>query len=419
MSRPTAPTLPLRTPVRTLLRTLPRAPRQHPTSPPRLCPTRPGFQRRLFSAVCSLLLATCAAPAIAAGLDTGTAAAKPPLIAWTPAQTRAAGVVTQAVGNAGGGAVAGLVLQGTVELPPQSTEVISTPVAGVVQQVLVVAGQRVKAGESVARLLSPELLVWQRELLQAQAQARLAASKLERDEALHAEGIIAGLRLQESRTQNELAQLAVRERRQTLQMAGASAQGDPLQAGLTLRAGTAGTVLEISATPGQRLDAGMPVAKMARGGTWAIALQASAEQAQSLRLGDVLTVTGCKATARLVAITPQVSAGNQAVQLRAHMTTAEDCLRIQQFVQATVGARADSTTPGGVTVPTRAVVHHEGRTYVFVQTERGFVPTPVALGTEGAGQTPVRAGLKAGDMVAVQGLAALKGAWQGMGGGAQ
>jgi len=56
-------------------------------------------------------------------------------------------VATQVVGSSGAGAAAGLVLQGTVELPPQATELLSTPVAGVVQQVLVGAGQKVRAAK--------------------------------------------------------------------------------------------------------------------------------------------------------------------------------------------------------------------------------------------------------------------------------
>ena len=314
-----------------------------------------------------------------------------------------------------------MVLQGTVDIPPQAQELLSTPVGGVVQQVLVTAGQRVQAGDAIARLLSPELVTWQREVLQAQAQARLAADKLERDEKLHAEGIIAGLRLQESRTQNELAQLALRERRQMLALAGTSAKVEHLSAGLTLRARASGVVLETTATPGQRLEAGMPLARIARGGVWSIDLQASPEQAQALRPGDLLTVPGCQAKARLSAVVPQVSAGNQSVQLKAQLVTTQDCVRSQQFIAVTVAPRAAPRPGNGnlLAVPSRAVVRHEGRTYLFVQTPRGFVPTPVELGTQGPEQTQVRSGLQTGEVIAVQGLAALKGAWLGMGGGGQ
>ena len=343
-------------------------------------------------------------------------------IAWSAAQAQAAGVRTQVVAPAAAGAAAGMVLQGTVELPPQAVEVLSAPLAGVVQRVYVGAGQQVKAGAAVAQLLSPELVAWQRDLLQAKEQERLAASRLARDEKLHAEGIIAGLRLEDSRAQHRLAQLNVQERQQALRLAGAASTGAQLQPALAVRATAAGTVLEVQAAPGQRLEAGMPVAKLARSGQWAIRLQATPAQAQSLHVGDLLRVPGCKAPARLAAIVPQVDAGNQMVQLRADFDAKEDCLRANQFVQATVlpgatpsGASHAVSTGALLALPAEAVVRDQGRAYVFVKTPKGFVPTPIEVASESGAQVLVRAGLRSGAEVAVRGLAALKGAWLGMG----
>ena len=343
-----------------------------------------------------------------------------PLIAWTRAQAEAAGVRTLTLAAAPVQPSAGLVLQGQVELPPPATELLSAPLAGVVQQVLVAPGERVKAGQSVARLLSPELLAWQRELAQAQSQARLTASKLARDTQLHAEGIIPAQRLQDSRAQDEQAQLAVQERRQALQSIGQAGGG--LQPQVLLRATAAATVLEVSAVPGQRLEAGMPVVKLARSGRLAIVLQATPEQARSLRVGDALALQGCQAPAKLAAIVPQVLGANQAVQVRADFTAAEDCLRLQQVVQATVlpAPGGANGAPTGPSVPVQAVVRQDGKAYVFVRSAQGFVPTPVVLdgAAQGAGQQamqPVRSGLKVGDEVAVGGIAALKGAWLGLG----
>ena len=337
------------------------------------------------------------------------AAAEGP-IAWTAAQAQAAGVETQAL-SATGKAPSGVVLQGTAELPPHATELLSTPLPGVVQQVLVRPGQQVRAGEVVARLLSPELVAWQREWLQAQAQEKLAADKLARDEKLHAEGIIAGLRLQESRTQHRLAQIAAQERQQALRLAGAD--GDRLRPELAVRAAAAGTVLEVLTTPGKRLDAGMPVAELARATALSLALEATREQVQELRVGDVLTVQGCETKARLAAIVPQVNAANQTIQLRADMQGREDCLRVHQFVQATVTDRVAAAP--GLAIPAQAVVRRDGRAYVFVQTAQGFVPTRIEASEAKGSQVQVRGGLRGNERIAVRGLAALKGAWLGLG----
>lgn len=347
------------------------------------------------------------AACLAAG---GSMAAPPAPIAWTPDQAEAAGVVTQTIAPSTK-AMAGAVLQGSAELPPHATELLSTPLAGVVQQVLVRPGQQVKAGEVVARLLSPELVTWQRELLQAQAQERLAADKLDRDEKLYAEGIIAGLRLQESRTQHRLAQIASKERQEVLRLAGAS--GDRLRPELAVRAAAAGTVLEVLTTPGKRLDAGMPIAELARSTPLSLTLEATREQVQDLRVGDMLSVKGCQTKARLAAIVPQVNTANQTIQLRADMLGREDCLRVHQFVQATVTERSAPAT--GLALPADAVVRRDGKAYVFVQTAQGFVPTRIEASEARGSQVQVRSGLHGDERIAVRGMAALKGAWLGLG----
>lgn len=343
------------------------------------------------------------------------------LIPWSSKLEAGAGVSTaQAQPQAtGAGAV---VLQGTVVLPAQQSDVVSMPVAGVVQAVLVAPMQTVRAGQAVARIMSPELAQWQREWLLAETQARLAQSKAQRDEQMFAEGIVSEHRRNESRAQYEMASVAVRERRQALRLAGVSeaalAQASRtagLSPQLTLAAPVAGTVLEQIAMPGQRLEAGSPVAHIARAGRLAIELQASREQAQALRVGDALGVDGCKTPARITALSPQLSSATQGVQLRAELTGREDCLRINQFVQLRWQGSATATGTGAVSVPAAAVVQQGGRHYVFVRQPQGFRAVVVTLGTGGGSEVLITSGLRAGDEVAVKGVAAIKGAWLGLG----
>lgn len=363
-----------------------------------------------------LLLSLLGAAAGAGAAETGT------LIPWSFRAGTETGVRTQAVQPARS-AGEGLLLQGTAVLPAQQSDLVSMPLTGVVQAVLVAPMQAVRAGQAVARIMSPELAQWQREWLLAETQARLAKSRAERDEQLFADGIVSEHRRNESKAQYEMAALTAREHRQALRLAGVSettleraAAGSPeaLSPLLTLVAPVAGTVLEQVAAPGQRLEAGSPVARIARGGRLVIELQASAQQAQLLRVGDALVVEGCQSPARLTALSPQLSSATQGVQLRAELSKREDCLRINQFVQVRWQGQAGRGA-GGFSVPVAAVVQQGGQQYVFVRQAQGFVATPVVTAPGGGSEVLVTSGLKAGDEVAVQGVAAIKGAWLGLG----
>lgn len=357
-------------------------------------------------------------------------AAESHAVAFSSAQAQAAGVRTQAVqmASAGSGA-APLTLNGTVVLPPQALQTLSAPLAGFVQQVLVGPTDAVKAGQVVARLHSSELLQWQREYVQASAQAKAAGDRLQRSERLFAEGIVAEARVREDRYAHTQAQVALTERRQALRLAGVGdAQIAQLGSGALLTqipvvAPRAGTVMEVLASPGQRLEAGAPVATLAHGGLLALELQASAEQASQIAPGAVVQVAGCAQSGRVKGIATQVRGGNQALVVHAELPANSPCVRPNQAVRAEVSSSNVNTALAGIqklaTVPIASVVRQQGKDYVFVQTPSGFTATEVQVpsrSTAVASVAPVTgAPFTAQTRVAVLGLAAIKGAWLGMG----
>jgi hypothetical protein len=102
--------------------------------------------------------------------------------------------------------------------------------------------------------------------------------------------------------------------------------------------------------------------------------------------------------------------------LRAELTGREDCLRINQFVQVrSQGQTLRSGEAAVLSVPTQALVQHAGQTYVFVRQPKGFRAVAVRTGDGGGKEVPVLSGLQAGDQVAIKGVAAIKGAWLGLG----
>ncbi len=67
-------------------------------------------------------------------------------------------------------------------------------------------------------------------------------------------------------------------------------------------------------------------------------------------------------------------------------------------------------------IRTAAVVRRGSDAFVFVQTASGFVATPVKVREEMPEFAVVSGSFRGDERIAVRGIAALKGAWQGLGG---
>lgn len=340
-----------------------------------------------------------------------------------PAQVQSLGIRATRVLPAGD---AGRVtLQGQVTLPPALMRVISVPVAALVEQVHASKGDAVKPGQALVSLNAPQIVEWQREYQQATLHLKLAQQTARRDEALLADGIIAGARAQASQAQLQIAQATVRERGQLLQMAGVKPHGG-LSGNVTLSAPGRGTVIDMLVQPGQRVDAGAPVLKFASEGALAIDLQAPAAVAHRLRKGDLVRISGCAMPATLVSINTELDPGSQTLALRAKWPQANDCALPQQRVQAEVALSPDNTNQAtSWLVPATAVLRHDGQDIVFVQRGTryqavavGVVSQQAASGAQAAQThiTPIApAQFKTDELVVSQGTVALKGVLQGLG----
>jgi RND family efflux transporter MFP subunit len=364
---------------------------------------------------CPTLILFCLAAHLSLGM-----AQEPPLISLAPEQARAAGIAYARVedGSAAGEA---LRLSGSAVFSAKGMEIISAPAAGVVQDVLVTPMQKLAAGTPLVRLHSPQFLEWQREYVQLSTQEKLAADKLARDEALYRDGIIALSRLQDTRNAHVQARVAAQERAQLLRLAGMSDAGlralsarQLVSPVLPVGSRSAGVVLELVAMPGQHVEAGAPLARVARSGELVLELQATRSQADRIKPGDAVEVAGCDQAGKVTALSPQMHAASQSVLVRAELPAAEQCLRPNQYLDATV--RTHAAPAGGLAVPNAALVRFDNGDYVLVREPAGVRPVPVTLAARGAERSVVLGKLTAGSEVAVQGIVALKGMWMGLGG---
>lgn len=346
------------------------------------------------------------------------AAAADELIRITPEQAGRAGIATAPLGEMR--ASGGIRLPAQVVVPPAQIEVIAAPLPAMVAVVKVAHGETVKKGQVLARLQGAPLIELQREFAQARAQAELAGESLRRDESLFADGIIAQSRLSAARTAERQATLLQAEKRQALRLAGLSEPGADgvLASAATIRAPFDGVVLEALAQPGQRVDAMTPLFKLGRLTPLWLEIQATPAQAAGLAPGDAVSVPGCPSGGRITMVTPHVDAHDQSLRLRAELPFRVACVRPYQFVQVDVKP-PETASSYAWRVPAGALTRHLSRTWMFVAVPEGFRPVAVQVLEEAAQSVRVAAPLDPAANIAVKGIAAIKGAWLGLGAGEQ
>lgn len=302
-----------------------------------------------------------------------------------------------------------------VVVPPNAEQVISSPVAGLVSQLLVQQNQVVRRGAPLVRIVSPELGQLQLQLLQAAARATLARQTAQREQALFDEGIIPQRRVQEAQASLTEAEAALNQAKAALRLSGMpaatiariAASGKP-ENSITLAATQAGIVTEIAVRPGQRVEAATALLHVAQTDSLWLDIQVPVAESAGWKPGTRLKVQGRDIAARILSASPAVSASSQTVMLRAVIEGKASQVRPGEFVTVELPIMAIA---GSWDLPLSAVAHDGNQAYIFVRTPDGFDARPVKVAASAGQRVRVQGPLKAGEQVAVSGVVALKGAW--------
>lgn len=304
-----------------------------------------------------------------------------------------------------------------VVVPIQAERVVSSPVSGLVAQLLVLQNDIVRPGAPLIRIASPELGQLQLQLLQAGARATLARQAAQREQALYSEGIIAQRRVQEAQAALKETEAALQQAKAALRLSGmpaetiarVAASGTP-QDSITLTASQNGIVTAVSVKPGQRVDNMTALLNVAQTDVLWLDIQLPVTEHANWRAGTkvMATVAGHETEAEILSISPTVSANSQTVLLRAAIDGKSGHIRPGEFVTVELPVAAAQE---GWDVPLAAVAHDGDQAYLFVRTGDGFEARPVTV-TARAGQlVRVQGEFKTGEQIAVSSVVALKGAW--------
>ena len=301
-----------------------------------------------------------------------------------------------------------LSLPGVVVVPPEQQQVIAAAVPGLLTEVRAAVGDRVRAGQILARISSPQLVEMQHALASAITQRELARDTHERDQRLFGEGLIAQVRLRASQARLAEADAQLAERRLQLRLAGipeAPAAGAALRPQATIVAPSAGIVIEAGAVNGQRVDVVTALFRIARGSAVWLELQAPPERAAAIAIGDTVEWPQRGVQAKVTAIGSAVGSG-QTVTIRARPDVGAERIRPGETLQAEV--RLHLPARAQWRVPAAALAQLQGRTVVFAGQGDSFRIVPAIEHGRDDDAVMIEAALTAADRVVVSGVPGLK-----------
>ncbi len=292
----------------------------------------------------------------------------------------------------------------------QATSVLA-PFSGPVTRLIASVGQRVKKGEPLAEVDSPDFAAavgaYVKAIVSAKNLRRLADA--DKDLVQH-DGVSAR---EQEQAQTDAANADAD--RDAARLALVSLDADPqlitdIEAGrptsharAVIRAPISGTVAEKLITPGQLLQAGttpcFTVADLSR--VWVMAQIPDSDLA-SVRVGDAAQVeTGVDAT-KVVGTVANISAlvdpDTRAVIARVDVDNPQQLLKKQMYVHVQIQSRQASS---GLLVPVAAILRDdENLPFVYVvQGDDSFARRRVTLGARTGDQVAIPSGLASGDRI--------------------
>ncbi|MEO1171786.1 MAG: efflux RND transporter periplasmic adaptor subunit, partial [Myxococcota bacterium] len=322
------------------------------------------------------------------------------------ARARARARIRTSVVARQGRVASGVRLLGRVESNEAKRKLVTTWVDGRIDRLVVnTTGAKVRRGQTVATLYSPEVYAAHQDLIVAKRQSDSA-----------------------------LATATLRAARERLALLGVpSAELDRMESAqqptrsVAMRSPFSGTVLDLEVTEGAYVNKGEPLMRLADLSTVWVQLDVYEDDLGRVDKGAEVLVTieslpGVRLAGAIDFIEPQVDAASRTTRARVTLDNENGDLRPGMFAQAIVKdpiADRDSSAP--LVVPSSAPLFTGKRALVYVEFEHPegptYAPRTVRLGPRTGDFYPVVAGLSEGERVVTRGAFAIDADLQIRGGG--
>ncbi|KHK90903.1 efflux RND transporter periplasmic adaptor subunit [Novosphingobium malaysiense] len=295
---------------------------------------------------------------------------------------------------------------GQISLPPEAKVAVTTPFDGTATRVFVLQGEQVGRGQPLAIVRSAAPVQFSADLARAQADLAVDRAKAQRLEMLARDGIVAGARADEAKAALRRSEATVAENRRLLSLAGAGHDGT-----VTLRAPISGRVSTVAIETGGHVGGDMAPFVIENTTALTLDLQLPARLAGQVRPGMEVSVPlpgdgNARASGRIVSVGASLDPMTRSTAAKARLGGVPGLMPGQSVMAVISGVKG--ARQAGISVPSQAVTRIGDQDVVFVRQGGRFERRPVTVATDAGGQAIIASGVKAGDQVAVSGIAELK-----------
>jgi RND family efflux transporter MFP subunit len=305
-------------------------------------------------------------------------------------------------------------LSGVVE-PNAYRQVTVTPlVSGRVTHIMVELGQRVREGQTMARVFSPELVEAHARYVAASAELDAHDRALQRTQKLVEIGAASRQELERVHAEHSAQTAAVESARSRLELLGAPPAALDRGATGTLAGSTnvpapiSGVVTERAANVGLNVDTAAKLFTVVDLSTVWVTAAVYEKDFARVRVGSPTVITtpaypDLVLKGKVAYADPQVNAETRTAKVRVEVPNAGNALRLGMFADVSVGG---FDTASALMIPRSAVQHVGDREVVYLvhPTEPGkFTERAVRLVRSSGAQVEVLSGLTRGDVIVTAG----------------
>jgi cobalt-zinc-cadmium efflux system membrane fusion protein len=302
-------------------------------------------------------------------------------------------------------------LPGRIGFDEDHTQRVASPIDGRAIAILVKLGDKVRAGQSLVQMSSPNVGLLQADAQKALSDLTVSEKSIERVHKLQAEGAVAEKDVAQAEGEHRKARSDYARAQAQLKSLGVSAT-DPA-VNVALRAQISGVVVERNVLVGQEVRADQTGPLLTISSLDAVWVQADAYE-QDLALvaeGDAVTIRvpaypGETFAGKVGHVGDIVEPATRTVKIRCVADNRSHRLKPEMF------AKVDVLNAAGrkfITIPAKAVLNDGDKSVVIVASEGNvFRGRRVEVGPETEGQVRILGGLRAGEKIVTDGAIFMK-----------